>query len=129
MFCVKGVSRSETQLVEITSDNSTQPLNSCLRSKGCYVFYHRPGKRVYVWHGGKATLTLKRCAHYAAKQLKKRYVSLFNCVNLMFLESLIIEYVCETHCYAMCCVIHSIIIIIPCYIFLTFIYPASSADY
>ena len=72
MFCVEGQSRSETQLIEITFDDPTQPLNSCLRSRGCYVFYHRPGRRVYVWHGGKATLSRKRCAHFAAKYLKKR---------------------------------------------------------
>ena len=75
MFLVRGQSRSETQLVEITPDNDTCPMTTCLRSRGCYVFYHRPGGRVYEWHGCKATLALKRCAHYAAKLLKRRWAT------------------------------------------------------
>ena len=72
VFCVRGQSRSEAQLVEVTPENENATLSTCLRSRGCYVFYHSPVRKVYVWHGSKTTLSMKRCAHYATKLLKKR---------------------------------------------------------
>ena len=74
VFCVRGQARCETHLVEITPENENEPLSACLRSRGCFVFYHRPAENIYLWHGSKATLSLKKCAHAAAKLLRNRWV-------------------------------------------------------
>ena len=45
---------------------------SQLRSRGCYVLFDVPRKRVFLWYGSKCTKTLSRAATVAAKKLKKR---------------------------------------------------------
>ena len=72
VFCVRGQARSEAHLLEITPENENEPLSACLRSRGCFVFYHCLAQNIYLWHGSKATLSLKKCAHSAAKLLRNR---------------------------------------------------------
>ncbi len=70
LFCVRGQMKSEAILVEIPIH--AQPIGSFLRSRGCYVLYHVPSRKVYLWKGSRVTLVLYKAALRATKSLRKR---------------------------------------------------------
>ena len=72
-----------------------KPIASQLRSRGCYVLYHRSSGLLYLWQGSKVSHALKKSAITAARMLRNRCVCVCVCVCICMC-------VCVWVCSCMC---------------------------